>query len=815
MNNNSNNINEGIFDSLDGLKKKAAAFFDGIIGNSPLKSFFAKKENDKRSKYEIALEKAAKDKMDLIAKNRKELSQKKDELKAKGVEAKGAAERNAINNAHASMLKSLDAQIAQLKRETEYWNKNTIQYSDDEMQSYLLRYNDVIRNTDGKDKTRLEQQRDLLTAVLYQRNPETGKVELVRDDLDDNGNPIEGSAAKKIKTFLNNHPDLKNELNEEFKSNREILDRLESGEAESLAETYCGEVQNALKNTPEALQAEEAVQDAKQARLDVIKSQLKDFADENEHDNEKKKEIIDALKQRAELYQDFPYGQTDNDMNGKIQNKYTIDAADAKAAATAIKQKLKKAGIDVSKIKESDIEKYEDGKYRIKDGSEVMSVVKDAIKNKKEELNAKLKADKDDAVRLGFIEDGDDFPPATSEEIKEPKEKDIPKDIAKQIAKEVYNTDEPTDEQIEEMTKPSSVTTHIEAQQNKIDENKNKISEKREKFEQEQSKLASKIEDTKASVARKAKENIDSDFTATVKKHENDFVPGTVVNDDGEVGCYNKDGEFIPRPKGGPDNDEERKKWETERAKSLVHPSDEQKEALKKAENTYIEVSKDDDGEPVYTKISTNDDGEKTSETVDRDTAIEIQKAHVAVVKTHKTQDAIKKAATDGDDFEQIKKDFPELKSLSDKEFEEIASGYKDANKDDWDDEEDTKNKDLDKDLDTTKPDDNDDINDKNADTEEIDDETGNKIKKRVNPTKVWHRKKKKNGTGSTKSYYNKKGESISPKEYKAKIESYKKYVKKHKKSNESINMSSYLRDKLIVERFYPNDITDYLKKFM
>lgn len=55
----------------------------------------------------------------------------------------------------------------------------------------------------------------------------------------------------------------------------------------------------------------------------------------------------------------------------------------------------------------------------------------------------------------------------------------------------------------------------------------------------------------------------------------------------------------------------------------------------------------------------------------------------------------------------------------------------------------------------------------------------------RKNPAKIWHKKKKKNGEGSTKNYYNKDGDSISPQEYKQRMETFKKNKEKNKQKQE------------------------------
>lgn len=86
---------------------------------------------------------------------------------------------------------------------------------------------------------------------------------------------------------------------------------------------------------------------------------------------------------------------------------------------------------------------------------------------------------------------------------------------------------------------------------------------------------------------------------------------------------------------------------------------------------------------------------------------------------------------------------------------------------------------------------------------------------KRVNPAKIWHKKKNKQNGKISKNYYNKSGASCTPEEYHKKIENYKKYVQAHKKQQQpKESITDFLNDRLIVEEFYPTDITQYLKKF-
>lgn len=91
-------------------------------------------------------------------------------------------------------------------------------------------------------------------------------------------------------------------------------------------------------------------------------------------------------------------------------------------------------------------------------------------------------------------------------------------------------------------------------------------------------------------------------------------------------------------------------------------------------------------------------------------------------------------------------------------------------------------------------------------DGEPDDEAEGEEDKKKQNPHKVWKQKSYKRGdkTFKTKSYYNKKGASISKEEFQEKV---KNYEKNNKKTAEE-SISDYLQDRLVLERFYPEDIT-------
>jgi hypothetical protein len=218
-----------------------------------------------------------------------------------------------------------------------------------------------------------------------------------------------------------------------------------------------------------------------------------------------------------------------------------------------------------------------------------------------------------------------------------------------------------------------------------------------------------------------------------------------------------------------------KKKKEIETVKDKKSTDNTQQEPKKGEETNNQQKSNQNEVELL------NDDGEKTGE---------------KIIK--KEDGSYKKVDKDGVESDATEEDFKDAKS----EYEDF----------DGDEENSQEDNDVDKDLDT--------------DYEETDDEKnsdeGKKAErdsngKRINPAKVWHKRKKKNGKGSTKSYYNSKGNSISAKDFRDKMTNYKTYVKKHKKStqNENFNISNFLKDKLIVERFYPRDISIYLHEHL
>ena len=177
----------------------------------------------------------------------------------------------------------------------------------------------------------------------------------------------------------------------------------------------------------------------------------------------------------------------------------------------------------------------------------------------------------------------------------------------------------------------------------------------------------------------------------------------------------------------------------------------------------YIKKEKDENGEEVYKKYKKNDKGE--DELVGDASKDDFDKAKTA--NDEFTDEQNKKTENEVEDADGniiVKEPDPNnpdefiytkhKKGEDGKPGEEIGK----ASKDDFDDASEDEGED-------------------DAKEQDGDDDATKSAKK--NPAKIWHRKKKKNGTGSTKNYYNSEGESISAKEYKEKLKAFKSHKRK------------------------------------
>ena len=270
------------------------------------------------------------------------------------------------------------------------------------------------------------------------------------------------------------------------------------------------------------------------------------------------------------------------------------------------------------------------------------------------------------------------------------------------------------------------------------------------------------------------------------------------------------------------DEDEVRKKAEEALKKNGIDPETYKKVQSAKADNKEQIEEKDPDYiQKMTDAISTNDDLCNEIEQTKQEKIKELNKS------IEELNEKIEKSKKDSDPentkTEEPKKGEEEPKKEDDNSFED-EEGYeykKDGDKYIMTDEkgqeieidkeefEKAKEKAVEDGKEGDERTDNDD--DLEDDDEEKDDSGKVTKASTKDPRKIYKRRtyKRGNKTFKSKSYYDKKGNPITAEEFKKKVANFE---KKNKTKDESFSITDYLRDKLIVERFYPNDITQFLK---
>lgn len=852
-------INEGLFSS------GCPGWFDDLF--APFKSFFFNdngKEKDDRTEYQKALDNARASKLDQIKNQRKALKAQKDKIKAETVNAKSEYEKNHLKLAHEHQMAQLQAQIDMLKDQKNRWKENKSRLTKEEYEYGLHQYEKQIADVKNtEEKSDEEKKKELLLNLVYEYNQETGELEYIGND------------TEKIKNALKNNPDLKNELKTAYAGNNEALGELSPENIKDLAENMTNSTEEAIKQNDNYIAAQKtAIQEGERALSEIASISEKRLAGASKNVEEIDKIDANINQKKKLLGLNFNIEDSgDNNLNDLLSGFTPSDSDnddDKKAAAkTHIVKELKEMGIDLS---DSDIPdnliSINDGKVKIPNNLTDVSGAKefiDEINSKKEKkidsINTFLEENKSKAVELGYKKEqiesaknadkadmnAPEKPEAQAQEYTEEERESIASALGYTKNGEKWEDKDKNEIDLAEKIKnPNSLKDVVKAKKEELESKKEALKKVEDEKEKRSSEIKTQVKDAKAAFAERENQRADSKFAKEVEAAKNDYIPGTTKNDNGKIGYYDGE-EFKERPsKDDPDFKEKIKEWEKGRVKAILEPSKKQKEKLDTGDTVKIKIKKDDDNNVKYYKVDI--DGNPTE--CSRDEALETEKKLMAKKETDIAKKAAETAFAKGKPYDGVEKNPVESDKQSkdnevellnddgektgekivrkedgsyvkvdkdDKESDATEEEFNDAKSEyeegDGDEENSQEDNDADKDLDT--------------DYEESDDEKksdeGKKAErdesgKRVNPAKNWHKRKKKNGGGSTKSYYNSKGESISAKEFREKMENYKAYVQKHKKStqqNSNFNISNFLKNKLIVERFYPRDITNYLKEHL
>lgn len=396
------------------------------------------------------------------------------------------------------------------------------------------------------------------------------------------------------------------------------------------------------------------------------------------------------------------------------------------------------------------------------------------------------------------------------------KQSEDPEELKKQQEK----LDKVTDSQLNEAIENAKKTRFEQAKAEDLAELDKKMKEEIEKTDDsaKKSEIESKYSDLKST---KENEYLQKIERAGVERQKADLENTTAKQQIEKCLSFKfKDG--LDDGDLSSDEEEVRKKAEEALKKNGIDPETYKKVQSVKADNKEQIEEKDPDYiQKMTDAISTNDDLCNEIEQTKQEKIKELNKS------IEELNEKIEKSKKDSDPentkTEEPKKGEEEPKKEDDNSFEdEDGNTYKkDGDKyiktDEKGNEEEIDKEKFEKAKekaveDGKEGDERTDNDDDLEDDDEEKDDSGKVTKASTkDPRKIYKRRtyKRGNKTFKSKSYYDKKGNSISAKDFKEKVANFE---KKNKTKDESFSITDYLRDKLIVERFYPNDITQFLK---
>lgn len=849
-------IQEGLLDTLLGNSQK-----DG--GSKALVGFWAtitgKVSEKQKSEFEKARENNIKQLQEAKRKFEKQKKDKKDKLKAEIEKAKGEAQKKQLEQRFAKELAILDDEISNVQKKTKKIKESNDLITDEVYNSFIQDLTKISeKNIKGSDISNEEHMVNLLISAAIDKDPTTGKYEVT--SLENFKSRCAGEykeAFEKVVKDMGYNPN-KNLPDEVYKS---VMDRVtqttvSSKSDESLQtdlETAKKESTDfereleAYKSTQEALKEIEVKETKNEENIKKIKeltgsesvdfnknipNPLKDQKDSKEYDD-LRQHVLTPTSGSTKLVKDdgtlnieevlsnidapsLDDTNTDEQKLEKVQNaiteylKTTYPALGDKCSDIA-KQICSKDSPLGKKIGTTDYS----GKNTL---GNVYGTLSDDEKNtqkSKNELVCKTingVVDKK-ANELNKVFDECKEYNEKKDEYKEQKREGKARiDELESTGYEVKYTDENGKPQTKKVR--FNDKTEVEKVQSELNSKVEKIEEQIE--ERDPEKLEARLKTTK----ERAEKQIDKKRTSENPKVReinkeatklfHNLDKGEFVNpENGKIGTVDSKGEFI-----GKDDPEYKQKRIIASIRGFK-PKDTGTE-IKVTSDGKFYTKTDENGQPV---ISNDEQEQKSLGKKYSYQEANNQQQGEGISKLDKTniKDTVKKLTdkVNSDEFDSLSDEEKEdlkayrqaIQSLSTKEARELGlSDEKDMFDDEGEDWIDS---------DGYEDDDDEDANDgEDYDSDETEDDGVTK-KKLTNPAKVWKRRKKKDGKGTTTNYYNveDKTSSIPPKEYKAKMAKYKEAKQKHNEIQTESNSLTYsLRNNYLLEHNLRGYIKNKLK---
>lgn len=724
------------------------------------------------------------------------------------LKAKHAHKENQLKLENDRKIKMHDAHARKLKNEETFWKNNKTLFTKEENEAYDKAMEESYTQLQGLGIDVIDEMRSLQLKMFFNEDGTPRDLESLKKELENPDSPLKKDLARYNEICSSNQKLIIESMNsDEFKQKigevqgsttqkKDAEDALK--DAEDLQNTYNNRADAVKKIKDYQTKHDNAVtakKDAGQAISNIMNCPLYDMPKTAESDGTLKVDEIVLSDNKLDEYvyslckdmgstlkeEDInkikeelkSYGLSEDDINS------TIDSTGADNTTESLKDKLK------AKLKESETKEKISGKLK-----EKVDTANQQIKSANDQLDANPD-------------------PSTSEGLKKIKESVSPEDLKSINAYEEIKTNGDNPDIYDD-------TTEIGKSEKKklnedVDKAKKKVSDINVAVEKAR-------EERKSAVARLEHTNT---FDATERDKIEDELSGIdageTKNSNGKVGFWKTDDNgkkvFVERP-GIKATKEERKKYNDELEEIILtspisdkkhevtsikkNPDatgdddkyimvrDGKEEVISAEDAIFYQVEKQKDIEnrelirgkkqeiaDQFNKVISTTDGEFTLNKDAYDKLSDAQKkAIMAMVDDpDKYLAGLDMTETDLNKIKDTLKDVDKSK-LKDQMSDYLDSEeYKDGegeNDDEVDGEDGskTKLKDMDDEIETDE-----------------EDEEGNK-KKIQNPAKIWKKRKKKNGTGSTKNYYNKDGESLSPQDYKDAVERFKNALNKKKESN-------------------------------
>ena len=795
-------INEGLADGLKSLfgfkpsnkQTKAATGFLGIIGT--LWSKVSENESEIAKTFREQEEKAR----DNAKKRAEDLKNSAEGALVAKIKAKFAQKENQMDLENKRKCEAYDARKKQFEDDAKFWEKNSTIFTEEQCEALNKQREEAYQQLGTLDTGPLVRMNQLAAII----------------SCDEQGNPL---TKEQILDKANKDADFKKYF-EEFNS---LAKKYKKEITSSMSDSDFQEVLGKWKKDTTALpKAEEAISKAEKEIEEF--NEIAEQVDKYNKAEKKHNEIQEKFDAHNKKIEDFRTGKIGDVDIYTVNNSGVIDI-------TANNETLKNSFISLAKSLGNDDEIKTDGnidldKYKAKLAS--YGVPKSVIdKITKANIDSIFNPD-DDTIKNALNDVEDDEWDDVKEKMKsklqsqynelQASQSEINAEL-KQNPKPDINKDEYN--KIKNLSKEERVLYDVTTDAGKAE--KDKIDEELKNAK----KALKKLEDSKVAAANSRAEMIKEITAADANKVPDELkekvakkVKGVGFGEErrgDKVGVsYGPNtNDFLEKP--GPNaSDEDKEKYEKILAKKLVSASLKNiaPEKVIKDGDKYYKVNEDgskgkelseEEAINIYANniIKSNQQGEllkykqdlaKTITSCIKDGKLDEEKY---LKLTPAQKEAIKTILKDNDGIDKyfegvdlagattlnsIKKAIKDNKSEIVTDMDDYDTDHDDAyskrtntDNDEWedveDDDEDAKDeKDYESDEDEEY-------------TDETTGETKTRKKSISNPAKEWKRKKKKNGKGKTKSYYNTKGESISADEYKEKMDRYKKAKAKANKS--------------------------------